>query len=227
MQETQVWSLGQEDPLEEASATHSSSLAWRIQWTEEPGRLQLMGSQRVRHDRVSLLGFWAFLSLCFLWSISESCHVSGCCVLVWLLATLDEPWRGLLGYPGSHWKTSEKPKEEESQSHCFQKSEANVAVDCVSWWIRCSASTWQHSAAVPRLPGAGRLQRLYSAQWKGILLSPSLWSLSWLPVLRVLMRKKDLLSAWHGALQSNGGWQWSPGWLATLCSRDIWGQAAK
>ena len=50
MQETQVQSLGQEDPLEEGMATHSRILAWRIPWTEEPGRLQCMGSQRVRHD---------------------------------------------------------------------------------------------------------------------------------------------------------------------------------
>ena len=45
MQETQVQSLGQEDPLEKEMATHSSILAWRITWTEEPGRLQSMGSQ--------------------------------------------------------------------------------------------------------------------------------------------------------------------------------------
>ena len=45
-----VRSLGQEDPLEEGTATHSSILAWRILWTEEPGRLQSIGSQRVRHD---------------------------------------------------------------------------------------------------------------------------------------------------------------------------------
>ena len=43
-------SLGQEDPLEEEMATHSSLLAWRIPWTEEPGRLQSMGSPRVGHD---------------------------------------------------------------------------------------------------------------------------------------------------------------------------------
>ena len=49
-QETQVQSLGQEDPLEEEMATHSSILAWRIPWTEEPGELQSMGSQRVGHD---------------------------------------------------------------------------------------------------------------------------------------------------------------------------------
>ena len=50
MEETQVQSLGQEDPLEKETATHFSILAWRIPWTEEPGRLQSMGSQRVGHD---------------------------------------------------------------------------------------------------------------------------------------------------------------------------------
>ena len=50
MQETWVQSLGLEDPLEEEMATHSSILAWRIPWTEEPGRLQYLGSQRVRYD---------------------------------------------------------------------------------------------------------------------------------------------------------------------------------
>ena len=49
MQETWVQSLGQEDPLEEEMATHSSILAWRILWTEEPGRLQSTGAQRVGH----------------------------------------------------------------------------------------------------------------------------------------------------------------------------------
>ena len=48
--ETQVLSLGQEDPLKEDVTTHSSVLAWRIPWTEEPSRLQFMGSQRVRHN---------------------------------------------------------------------------------------------------------------------------------------------------------------------------------
>ena len=50
IQETQVQSLGQEDSLEKAMAPHSSTLAWRIPWREEPDRLQSMGSQRVRHD---------------------------------------------------------------------------------------------------------------------------------------------------------------------------------
>ena len=50
MQETQVPSLGQEDPLEKGMATHSSTLAWRIPWTEEPGGLHSMGLQRAGHD---------------------------------------------------------------------------------------------------------------------------------------------------------------------------------
>ena len=50
MQETWVQPLGWEDPLEEGMATHSRTLAWRIPWTEEPGRLYSIGSQRVRHD---------------------------------------------------------------------------------------------------------------------------------------------------------------------------------
>ena len=50
MQETRVRSLDREDPLEKVMATHSSILAWRIPWREEPGRLQSMGSQRLGHD---------------------------------------------------------------------------------------------------------------------------------------------------------------------------------
>ena len=50
MQEIQVRSLGQEDPLEKEMAIHSSVLAWKIPWTEESGGLQCMGSQRVGHD---------------------------------------------------------------------------------------------------------------------------------------------------------------------------------
>ena len=50
MREIRIQSLGQKDPLEKEMATHSSTLAWKIPWTEEPGGLQTMGSQRVGHD---------------------------------------------------------------------------------------------------------------------------------------------------------------------------------
>ena len=53
MQETWIQSLGQEDPLEKGMATPSSILPWRIPWTEEPGGLQSIGSQRVGHNRVT------------------------------------------------------------------------------------------------------------------------------------------------------------------------------
>ena len=59
VQETQVWSLGQEDPLKKKMATHSSILAWRISWTEEPGGLQSMGLQESdRSDHLSLSRSW-------------------------------------------------------------------------------------------------------------------------------------------------------------------------
>ena len=58
--ETWVRSLGQEDPLEKGMATHSSILAWRIPWTEEPAGLQSMGSQSVRHDGATFTFFSGF-----------------------------------------------------------------------------------------------------------------------------------------------------------------------
>ena len=57
MRETQVQSLGREDLLEKEMAPHSSTLAWKIPWMEEPGRLQSMGSQRVGHDWVTSLTY--------------------------------------------------------------------------------------------------------------------------------------------------------------------------
>ena len=61
MRETQVWSMGWEDPLEKGMVTHSSILAWRIPWTEEPGRLQSMGSQRVGHNWATSLSFYIYI----------------------------------------------------------------------------------------------------------------------------------------------------------------------
>ena len=96
MQEMQVRSLGQEDPLEEEMATHSSILAWRILWTEEPDGLQSMGSQRVENDLVTKHTCWyieiqlvshtavttsnvgkftSVLIICLLFSTNKSCHL--------------------------------------------------------------------------------------------------------------------------------------------------------
>ena len=70
MWETRVWSLGREDPLEKEMATHSSIHAWKIPWTEEPGRLQSMGSQRVRHDWVTSLSLWNCPASCVITQFS-------------------------------------------------------------------------------------------------------------------------------------------------------------
>ena len=61
MWDTRVQSLGREDPLEKAMAPHSSILAWKIPWTEEPGRLQSMGSLRVGHDWATSLSLFTFM----------------------------------------------------------------------------------------------------------------------------------------------------------------------
>ena len=67
MQETQVRTLGWEDPLEKEMATHSSTIAWKMPWTEKPGRLQSMGSQRVRHDGMNgLVWFFYFHKIEFM-----------------------------------------------------------------------------------------------------------------------------------------------------------------
>ena len=76
MRETWVRSLGREDPLEEGMATHSSILTWRIPWTEEPGGLQSMGSQRVGHDWVTDTFFhfslWGYLPVIVAGQTQES-----------------------------------------------------------------------------------------------------------------------------------------------------------
>ena len=67
VQETWVRSLGLEDPLEKETATHSSILAWKISWIEDPGGMQSMGSQRVGHDQVTntYLLTYCFVSVIF------------------------------------------------------------------------------------------------------------------------------------------------------------------
>ena len=69
MQETWVLSLGREDPLEMEMATHSSTLAWKIPWMEERGRLQSMGLQRVAHDWATSLGLGLGVNLLILWNL--------------------------------------------------------------------------------------------------------------------------------------------------------------
>ena len=80
MRETQVRSLGREDPLEKEMAIDSSTLAWKIPWMEEPDRLQSMGSQRVGHDWATSLSLFTFSSvthLCLILCNPKDCSIPG------------------------------------------------------------------------------------------------------------------------------------------------------
>ena len=93
MRETWVQSLGQEDPLEKEMATHFSTLAWKIPWTEEPGRLQSMGSQRVGHDWVTSLSLYQkfalkwFINLILSRTLKEKATATHSSTLAWKI-----PW---------------------------------------------------------------------------------------------------------------------------------------
>ena len=76
MRETRVWSLGGEATLAKEMTTHSSTLAWKILWIEEPGRLQYMGSQRVGHDWAISLSLSIYTSLGILWDYHLFCRGS-------------------------------------------------------------------------------------------------------------------------------------------------------
>ena len=97
MQEMQVWSLGREDLLEKEMATHSSVLAWRIPWTEEPGRLQSIGLQRVGHNwATNTFHFWSLLTKYqqLLSYFNSNCDNQKC-----FQALLSVPWGGKLSLP--------------------------------------------------------------------------------------------------------------------------------
>ena len=90
MQETWVQSLSREDPLEKGMATHSSSFAWRISWTEEPGKLQFLGSQRVGHNWVTNTFTFHGLSLYLPLEKEMATHSS---ILAWRIPWTEEPGR--------------------------------------------------------------------------------------------------------------------------------------
>ena len=86
MQETWVQSLGREYPLEEEMATHSSNLAWKVPWTKEPGGLQSMGWQRVRHDWVHIQIFFSLQS-----QYPQSIMATHFTILAWTIPCTEEP----------------------------------------------------------------------------------------------------------------------------------------
>ena len=91
-QETQVWSLNQEHPLEKEMATHSSILVWEIPWTEEPGGLQCMGSRRIGHD-------WAHTHAFYSGATQEPGNMNSESELIKWMVLGDSMIRGLLFAP--------------------------------------------------------------------------------------------------------------------------------
>ena len=104
MQETQVWTLGQEDSLEKEMANHYSILAWRITWTEEPGGLPSMESQRVGHDWATNTHTHTHSTylIGLLWRVNESVHI-----MLWsqclARASTDKCFHALLSTVISHY----------------------------------------------------------------------------------------------------------------------------
>ena len=99
MQETKVRSLGGEDPLEKGMAIHSSILAWRIPWTEEPGGPQFLGSQRVGHDlAANITTTTTLLTDCYLENLLHlSLPRTGSSSVNWV-CTVPTPWGCLEAY---------------------------------------------------------------------------------------------------------------------------------
>ena len=148
MQETQVWSPGQEDSLEKEMATHSIILAWRIPWTENPGRLQSMGSQKS----------WTWLStksgviwgnIYIFYSLTSSLEHSAKSVLyhLWILVR-GIRWKGLLLWSllflttmaNQLWCLSSKCQTlssfpSPSHCHCLNENSPIWTSVIVSWWI--------------------------------------------------------------------------------------------
>ena len=97
-----VWSMGQEDPLEEGMATHFSTGAWRIPWTEEPGGLQSTGSQRVRHNGSNLASTYTYAQYAINigWSPRPVAPASG----GWMSLGGEGPFDGLLWFNFYFWE---------------------------------------------------------------------------------------------------------------------------
>ena len=145
-QKTQVRSLGWEDPLEEEMATHSSILAWRIPCAEEPGRIQSMGSQRVRHD-------WAtehehFLEPQGVWPPSPDGNIAPVIETVKTLYAFSASTSGVCGEPGSRWNDGylEYPCPPGTSLLCCSRGACGMAGSLpfsdlsLGWWI--THQTW-------------------------------------------------------------------------------------
>ena len=148
MRETWVQSLGQEDPLEKEMATHSSPLAWRIPWMEEPGGLQSMGLQRVGHDWATSLSLFAI-------RVGSSVYLR---LLIFLLAILIPACASFS--PAFHMM--------------YSAYKLNKQGDDIQPW-RTPFPIWKHSVVpCPVLTVASNLHADFSGGRSGGLVFPSL-----------------------------------------------------
>ena len=197
--ETRVWSLGQEDPLEEGMATHCSILSWRIPWTEELARLEAIASQRVWHDRSDLA--------CML----DDFRLSG--------GLDDKETACNAGEPGSILGSGRSPGEENSlQYSCLGNStdrgprQATVhGVAKNQTWLSEQHFHWAPKRSLPQFQPCRRPVTYFAV--RGI--SNSRWFPKvnqWWQVGSMLQRKEWQLSTFHleGQSTDNFNLQWVP-----------------
>ena len=170
VQETWVRSLGWEDPLEKEMATHSSTLAWKIPWTEECCRLQSMGSQRVRHDWGTSLSLSGPEKLCFLALIHEARLFP---THPYALMTTSQSWRKVLegqvegSLPGASKRHSTRDKDHEEGSSAYTKAGSSLR-----------SPPGYSLASTPKKPESAYFIALCSHLWLYWGLSPTTISLS-------------------------------------------------
>ena len=153
MQETWVQSLGQEDALEQGMATHSSILAWRIPWTEEPGRLQSWGQQRGTTERLNTFTF-----ISFNWSTCPSCPSLNLADLPMPLQDSDQEssplgsppggsgWGPLVSYCCQGFPRSVQalcPSSPTAVDGELWEADPGLCLPCLIWAPRTAGGTWQ------------------------------------------------------------------------------------
>ena len=143
--ETWVQSLGWEDPLEKETAIHSSTLAWKILWMEEPGRLPSTGSQRVRHDWATSLSY--FIKHLFLWKhlILPTGIQNECSYCHFRDEKTEARWCYITAHTNSEWCSHIKIRQPDSRAHF--PSLHRVGSRCIESTFLPMSSNWLHKSS--------------------------------------------------------------------------------
>ena len=159
MWESRVQSLGREDPLEEEMATHCSTLAWKIPWTEGPGRLQSVGSPRVGHDWMASLTHTIVLLVLVLGgsAVSESPGPMGYSPPVFFVHRISQA--RLLGQVAL------------SYARGFSQARDRILDSCLGWWILYHCSIWEAPRYLLNISNLSlnKLQIFYAKTFTGSL----------------------------------------------------------